>query len=296
MRGAAVVTASPALDLYTRTAHAASARVIGSYSTSFGYASRLLPREVRAGIADVYALVRVADEIVDGPAAEAGLDRPEVIAILDELEGDTLTAIERGFSSNLIVHAFAATARRTGIGPDLVRPFFESMRMDATAHPRFDHEQYRRYIHGSAEVVGSMCLRVFALERPGMVLDEHLEEGARRLGAAFQKVNFLRDLADDSGRLGRSYIPGLDPATFTDREKEAVVDEIAEDLTVARSAIARLPHGSRRATTAAADLFGRLNEQLRATPASRLRTTRVSVPLGRKLRILILAATGRTSS
>ncbi|MEV7633538.1 phytoene/squalene synthase family protein [Microbacterium sp. NPDC089318] len=289
------MTPSPALDLYTRTAHAAAGHVISRYSTSFGYASRLLPRDVREGIADVYALVRVADEIVDGPAAEAGLDRPEIIAVLDELERDTLTAMSRGFSANLVVHAFATTARRTRIDEDLVRPFFESMRMDATAPARYDQEQYRRYIHGSAEVVGSMCLRVFILEQPGMVLDEHLEEGARRLGAAFQKVNFLRDLADDAGRLGRSYIPGLDPRTFTDREKEAVVDEIAEDLAVARSAIARLPPGSRRATTAAAALFGRLNEQLRETPASRLRTTRVSVPLRRKLGILLGAATGRTA-
>ncbi|GAA2903235.1 phytoene/squalene synthase family protein [Microbacterium esteraromaticum] len=285
----------PALDLYTRTAHAASAHVISGYSTSFGYASRLLPREVRAGIADVYALVRVADEIVDGPAAEAGLDRPEVVAILDELERDTVAALQRGFSANLVVHAFADTARRTGIGVDLIRPFFESMRVDATAHARFDRDEYRRYIHGSAEVVGSMCLRVFALEQPGMVLDEHLEEGARRLGAAFQKVNFLRDLADDAGRLGRSYIPELDPRTFTDQEKEAVVDEIADDLAIARSAIARLPRGARRATTAAAALFGRLNEQLRETPASRLRTTRVSVPLRRKVAILFGAATGRTA-
>ncbi|WP_313480388.1 squalene/phytoene synthase family protein [Microbacterium sp.] len=288
--------AASAFDLYTRTAHAASAHVISGYSTSFGYASRLLPREVRGGIADVYALVRVADEIVDGPAAEAGLQRPEVLAILDALEQDTLRAMACGFSANLVVHAFATTARRTGIGADLVRPFFESMRMDATEHARFDHEQYRRYIHGSAEVVGSMCLRVFALEQPGFTLDDRLEEGARRLGAAFQKVNFLRDLADDAGRLGRSYIPGLDPQTFTDRDKAAVVDEIAEDLAVAREAIARLPRGSRRATTAAAALFGRLNEQLRETPAAALRTTRVSVPLGRKLGILANAAAGRTTA
>lgn len=285
-----------ALDLYTRTARAAAARVIGEYSTSFGYASRLLPRDVRTGIADVYALVRVADEIVDGPAAEAGLDRSEIVATLDDLEHDTLTAMRRGFSANLVVHAFAATARRTGIDEELVRPFFTSMRMDAEPLTRFDREHYHRYIHGSAEVVGSMCLRVFALEQPGLVIDEQLEEGARRLGSAFQKVNFLRDLADDAGRLGRSYIPGLDPRTFTDREKEAVVDEIADDLAVARAAIARLPRGSRRATAAAAALFARLNEQLRATPASRLRTTRVSVPLRRKLGILLRAATGRIAA
>jgi len=290
------VSAPSALELYTRTAHRASAHVIRGYSTSFGYASRLLPRTVRTGIADVYALVRVADEVVDGPAAEAGLDADAIRGRLDDLERETLTALRTGFSANLVVHAFAATAARTHIGEHLVRPFFASMRMDVDAPTRFESAQYRQYIHGSAEVVGSMCLRVFALEHPGLVLDDQLEEGARRLGAAFQKVNFLRDLADDAGRLGRSYIPGLDPGALTDREKEAVVDEIAGDLAVARPAIARLPRGSRRATTAAAELFGRLNEQLRETPASRLRTTRVSVPLARKLGIVLGAAAGRRTA
>ncbi|WP_336646788.1 phytoene/squalene synthase family protein [Microbacterium sp. USHLN186] len=285
-----------ALELYTRTAHAAAGQVIDAYSTSFGLASRLLSRPVRGGIADVYALVRVADEIVDGPASEAGVPAAATLAILDELERGTLDAMRTGFSANLVVHAFAATARRTGIGPDLVRPFFASMRMDVEVPSRFDRETYRRYIHGSAEVVGSMCLRVFALEQPGMLLDEQLEEGARRLGAAFQKVNFLRDLADDSGRLGRSYIPGLDPDRFTDREKESVIDEIAEDLAVARAAIARLPRRSRRATWAAATLFERLNDQMRTMPASRLRSTRASVPTPRKLAILLTAAAGKVTA
>lgn len=281
------------LELYTRTSRAISSRVITSYSTSFGLASRLLPREVRAGIADVYALVRVADEIVDGPAAEAGLDLSRTLALLDDLERETLTALETGFSANPVVHAFATTARECAIDERLVRPFFDSMRMDVAEDLRLDEHSYRRYIHGSAEVVGSMCLRVFARECGGMHLDEELEEGARRLGAAFQKVNFLRDLADDADRLHRAYIPGLDPRAFTDDQKDAVVDEIAEDLAVARAAIARLPSRSRRATAAAAALFGRLNEQMRATPAARLRQVRTSVPLRVKLWILARAAVGR---
>lgn len=280
------------LDLYTRTAHAASSRVIRGYSTSFGMASRLLPRDVRGGIADVYALVRVADEIVDGPAAEAGIGEAATRELLDDLERETLTAIAHGFSANLIVHAFAVTARATGIDETLVRPFFASMRMDA-GDVHLDDETYRRYIHGSAEVVGSMCLRVFTLEDPSLPLDEQMDKGARRLGAAFQKVNFLRDLADDTDRLGRSYIPGVDPRAFGDAVKNAVVDEIADDLAAAQGAIARLPRGSRRATAAAAALFGRLNEQLRATPAAELRHRRVSVPTAVKLRLLADAAIGR---
>ncbi|MFD5215912.1 phytoene/squalene synthase family protein [Microbacterium sp. NPDC058345] len=286
------MTRRTGLELYTRTARASSSRVIRAYSTSFGMASRLLPAAVRDGIADVYALVRVADEIVDGPASEAGMGSAATREVLDELESETLAALTRGFSANLVVHAFAATARATGIDTSLVRPFFASMRMDA-GDVHLDRDQYRRYIHGSAEVVGSMCLRVFTLESPGLQLDAEMEEGARRLGAAFQKVNFLRDLAEDAGRLGRSYIPGVDPGTLTDAQKDAVVDEIADDLAAARIAIARLPRGSRRATTAAAALFTRLNEQLRATPAAELRRRRISVPTVVKLRLLAGAAMGR---
>jgi len=270
--------------------------VIGAYSTSFGLASAMLPRTVRTGIADVYALVRIADEIVDGPAAEAGIDLQRVRALLDELEQETLTALDTGFSANLVVHAFAVTARETGIDARQVEPFFASMRTDIADVLRLDDASYRRYIHGSAEVVGEMCLRVFLKEKDGSSIDEELEEGARRLGAAFQKVNFLRDLADDAGRLHRAYIPGLDPVAFTDEEKNAVVDEIAEDLAVARVAIARLPPRSRRATAAAAMLFARLNQQIGRMPAAQLRRTRASVPLPVKLGILASAATGRLSA
>lgn len=290
------MSAPHGLDLYTRTARQMSRRMIGAYSTSFGLASALLPRRIRTGIADVYALVRVADEIVDGPAAEAGIGLERVRALLDGLERETLEAIDSGFSANLVVHAFAVTARETGIDALLVRPFFESMRMDIADALRLDDVSYRRYIHGSAEVVGEMCLRVFLQETDDSVIDEDLEEGARRLGSAFQKVNFLRDLADDAVRLQRVYIPGLDPRTFSDEDKNAVVDEIAQDLAVARVAITRLPPRSRRATAAAAMLFERLNDRLRKMPATQMRGARASVPLPAKIGILASAAVGRMSA
>ncbi|WP_309067326.1 phytoene/squalene synthase family protein [Microbacterium sp.] len=287
------MTRPSGLELYTRTAHSSSARVISAYSTSFGLASRLLPRDVRGRIADVYALVRVADEIVDGPASEAGLAAPDCRALLDELEQETIRALARGFSGNLVVHAFAVTARETGIGEELLRPFFASMRADADGTSTFDPDAYRTYIHGSAEVVGSMCLRVFAREGAGVRIDDELEEGARRLGAAFQKVNFLRDLRDDVERLGRVYLPGVDPGHFTEKDKDRFVQEIDDDLAVARRAIVRLPPGSRRATAAAAALFGELNDRVRRTPAEELRRRRVSVPAHTKVSLLARAALGR---
>ncbi|WP_342664886.1 phytoene/squalene synthase family protein [Microbacterium indicum] len=282
------------LGLYTGTARVASARVIAAYSTSFAAASRLLSRRVRGGIADIYALVRVADEIVDGPAAEAGVDAAERRRILGALEEDALAAMRRGFSANIVVHAFATTAREVGIEEGLVVDFFASMRTDVEPPSSFDDEAYRRYIHGSAEVVGTMCLRVFMLEG-GAVGPAHpdAEEGARRLGAAFQKVNFLRDLADDCDRLGRRYFPGVDPAVLTDAQKDAIVDDIESDLAAARLALRHLPRRARRATVAALGLFSDLNRRLGAAPAERIRRERLSVPRLAKTAIVLRAIAGR---
>ena len=195
------------LELYDRTAQDAAAAVIAAYSTSFGLACRMLGPRVRPHVRNVYALVRVADEIVDGPAAAAGLGPDAERRVLDELEAETLAAIERGFSSNLVVHAFARTARECGIGEDLIRPFFASMRTDITT-ANHDDVSHDAYVYGSAEVVGLMCLQTFVnagapAPRPA---PPELVEGARRLGAAFQDVNFLRDLDHDAGQLGRNYL------------------------------------------------------------------------------------------
>ncbi|MBP2435873.1 phytoene/squalene synthase family protein [Microbacterium amylolyticum] len=283
------------LALYTRTAREASDRVIGSYSTSFRLASKLLAPDVRMHIAVIYALVRVADELVDGTGAEAGLSDEETRELLDSLEEETLAAVARGYSTDLVVHAFARTAREVGITEKLIRPFFASMRTDIDGDGEFDEPSYRRYIHGSAEVVGLMCLRAFLQEDRTVPLDEDLEEGARRLGAAFQKVNFLRDIADDATRLGRCYLPGVDLARFTEADKHAVADDIDADLTIARAAIVRLPPRARRATLAAAGLFARLNHQIRSTPADELLVCRVSVPSAQKARVLARAALGRST-
>ncbi|HEX7834089.1 MAG TPA: squalene/phytoene synthase family protein, partial [Pseudolysinimonas sp.] len=269
--------------------------VIRRYSTSFGMASRLLGAGVRQPVENVYALVRVADEIVDGGADEAGLDAAVAGRLLDDLERDTARALDEGYSANLIVHAFARTARAAGFGTDLTAPFFASMRMDLTqtAH---DEESFRRYVYGSAEVVGLMCLRIFLSaagegarrDRTAAEL-ETLESGARALGSAFQKVNFLRDLAADSETLGRSYFPGIDPASLTDAQKDALLDDIDAELAQAARALPLLPPSSRRAVALAHGLFAELSRRIRATPASQLVRTRVRVPGPVKLRIALTA-------
>jgi phytoene/squalene synthetase len=245
------------LDLYDRTATDASAAVISAYSTSFALACRLLGARPRPHVRNVYALVRVADEVVDGPAAAAGLDVETQRRILDDLETETLAAIERGFSTNLVVHAFAATARETGIGAPLVRPFFASMRTDLET-AQHDAASHDAYVYGSAEVVGLMCLHVFVnAGRPHPVdPDPELCDGARRLGAAFQELNFLRDLDHDAGALGRDYLGARG-------SRAEVLDRIDADLAAAAAVIPSLPADCRRAVTAAHDLFGALSARLR---------------------------------
>jgi phytoene synthase len=274
------------LDLYDRTAQDAAATVIAGYSTSFGLACRLLGARPRPHVRNIYALVRVADEIVDGAAIAAGLTPERARAVLDGLESDTLDAIELGFSANLVVHAFARTARECGIGADLVRPFFDSMRTDlTTAH--HDAASHDAYVYGSAEVVGLMCLQVFvnAGARHPVTPEAGLVDGARRLGAAFQDVNFLRDLEHDETALGRDYLGvGENAAT-----RIQVLDRIDEDLAAAAATIPGLPADCRRAVTAAHDLFAELSARLRRSTPDQ---ARVRVPDAVKARLAARALLG----
>lgn len=282
------------LSLYDRVAEETASIVIRRYSTSFGLASKLLDSSVRQHVENIYALVRVADEIVDGPAVEAGLETIEAARALNDLERETDLAMASGFSANLVVHAFALTARDAGFGTELTAPFFQSMRTDleATEH---DQESFDAYVYGSAEVVGLMCLKAFLLGRPVSDAErESLEHGARALGAAFQKVNFLRDLSADFETLGRSYFPGVNVATFGEVDKNRLLDDIDADLKVSARVIPRLPSGSRRAVALAQALFADLAVRLRATPAEKLVESRVRVPNPVKLRIAAGAAIGRT--
>ena len=281
--------------LYDRVAQESSGIIIHRYSSSFGLASRLLGKGVRQDVANVYALVRLADEIVDGVASEAGADRIETRRLLDELETETHRAMASGFSTNLVVHAFALTARRTGIDRDLTRPFFASMRVDIT-EVIHTPASFNTYVYGSAEVVGLMCLRAFL---KGVDVspeqDARLVHGARKLGAAFQKVNFLRDLSADVDALGRSYFPGINIATFTEKDKARLVADIDADLAISASIVPELPDSSRRAVALAQNLFAELNRRIALTPASELKQTRVSVPTFVKARLAFAALMGRTS-
>lgn len=269
-----------ALRRFSRTAEIATTDVIRTYSTSFGLATRLLGRRHRQHVRNVYAMVRIADEIVDGVAAEAGLDVTAQSAALNSYIAETHRSMRTGYSSDLILHAFARTARECGIGEELTQPFFDSMRSDIAREPGFtayDADAHAAYVYGSAEVVGLMCLQVFlrGAERTPDEL-EILQRGARQLGAAFQNVNFLRDLADDTDRLHRGYLGASGRLTDTDRDEW--VRTVHRQLDDARQAIPLLPKDARAAVRSALALFAALTTRVARTPVDTLYRTRVRVP------------------
>ena len=295
-----LVARRPSQSLYDSVAEDGAAVVIRKYSSSFGLASRLFAEPVRTQVRNVYALVRVADEIVDNPDPTLGHE-PRA-RMLTWLHDDLRHALQTGYSGNLVVHAFARTAIGCGIGEEVIDPFFASMRMDldTTVHTR---ESFDRYVYGSAEVVGLMCLRVFLAgdgAAAGGARDtsrdyDRLAPGARRLGAAFQKLNFLRDLAEDHDTLGRRYFPGLDVDRFCDADRDRILDDIAADLDAAAAVVPELPASSRRAVRVAHATFAELAARLRATPAAEIRRTRVRVPDPVKLRLVAGALYGGRS-
>ncbi|WP_193487733.1 phytoene/squalene synthase family protein [Corynebacterium heidelbergense] len=273
------------LDRYNAMSIRAAGRVISSYSSSFSLATNLLPSAMRRDIANLYAMVRIADEIVDGTAEEAGLTAEQVARALDDYERAVLAAPDLHFHVDPVLHAYAETARRCRFNPDHVRAFFRSMRMDLS-QATHDPESLGEYIYGSAEVIGLLCVSVFLSGEdatPGARAE--LDRGARALGAAFQKVNFLRDFAQDEGHLGRVYFPEIQQRGLTEETKAHLVRDIQQDLRVARAAVPGLPRGAQVGVAAAAGLFEELNNRIDRMPAEAVRAGRVSVPGPVKLRI-----------
>lgn len=270
------------MELYTKVAYDNSRHLTLSYSTSFGISSRFFDKSIRQHIYAIYALVRIADEIVDTYKGN------NASKLLDDLEADVYETLATGFSTDLVIHAFAQTANQYGITKTLIEPFFDSMRMDL--HPqKYTSKNYEQYIYGSAEVVGLMCLRVF--------LDgddkryEALSTGASALGSAYQKVNFLRDLAADYKELGRLYFPDVTYDAFDEAAKHTIIQDIRQEFQTALQAIQKLPASSRKATLMSYVYYTELLDKLERTPASTIKHTRIRVPSARKLALLVRTST-----
>jgi len=255
------------MDLYNQASYKASKLITNEYSTSFGLSIRLFAPSLRPHIYAIYGLVRIADEVVD---TYTGKDQ---LTVLNNFEKQTMAAITTGYSTNPIIHAFALTAREYSIDAALIAPFFESMRMDITPQV-FDQKVYDTYIYGSAEVVGLMCLKVFTADER---LYKQLEKGAGKLGAAYQKINFLRDIAADAEGLGRWYFPLSSFAAFDEKAKRTIVRDIEKDLAAAKKAIAKLPASSKNAVTLSYQYYNELLKKITTTPASQLRQKRIRV-------------------
>ncbi len=224
------------LELYTSVCRDCSGIITRSYSTSFSLGIRLFAKKFRKPIYSIYGFVRFADEIVDT------FHEYDKMELLQKFREDTKEAVESGISLNPVLHAFQDVVNNYDIEYELIDAFLDSMAMDLE-DIQYDRALYEKYIYGSAEVVGLMCLRVFLKDTN---LDyEELKPYAMALGSAFQKINFLRDIKDDYYNKGRTYFPGVDINNFTDLEKKDIEEDIAIDFQNGLKGIRMLPRGSK---------------------------------------------------
>lgn len=264
------------IDLYLDASRRMSAELMRSYSTSFSLASTLMPQRIRLDIAAIYALVRIADEIVDavGPQTEES-----AASRLDGLVADLREARARGYSSNPVLHAYQETAARLAIPAEWEEAFFRSMRADITEPLSLDD-----YIYGSAEVVGLMCVHAFFGGTPTRDQDA-VYAGARGLGRAFQIINFLRDVRADHDDLGRDYLGLFGPDG--DASKLFAEAMVRRDLMRARQAIPLLPVRTRAAVAAATGLFAAVETRVETCSLAELTSgRRIHIPSIQKAMIV----------
>jgi len=264
--------------LFDQVSLKASKITTRSYSTSFSLGTRFLGPSVRDAIYAIYGFVRFADEIVD---TFHEYDKERLLA---KFKADTYEAIEDGISLNPILNSFQHAVREFNIDKELIDTFLESMEMDLTKKD-YSRQGYEKYILGSAEVVGLMCLKVFV--QNDQALYKELEYPAMRLGAAFQKINFLRDLKADFKEMGRTYFPGLDMATFDEAEKKRIEKEIEADFAEGYAGILRLPKNSRFGVYMAYVYFYQLFKKIERTDASQILQARIRIPDNKKYALFI---------
>lgn len=269
------------LALYHSTCSECSRLITNRYSTSFSLGIRVFHKRFRSPIYAIYGFVRFADEIVD-----TFHDYPKS-ELLQRFRADTYNAIETGLSLNPVLHTFQQTVRQYGIERELIDAFLHSMEMDLQ-HQVYDEDGYDRYIYGSAEVVGLMCLRVFCegdTERYAQ-----LRESARSLGAAFQKINFLRDIKSDHEERGRVYFPGVDFSRFDNDQKKRIEADIKADFDAALEGIRQLPDGARFGVYLAYKYYTQLFAKIKRAPAQRIAHERFRVSDKRKVYLLFSSA------
>ena len=264
------------IDLYHKISVDASKNVTQLYSTSFSMGIKLLDKNIHDAIFSIYGFVRLADEIVD-----TFHDYPKS-EMLQEFKEDTYKALDRKISVNPILHAFQMVVNKYSIDRDLIDKFLLSMEQDLN-DIQYSSDGYKEYIVGSAEVVGLMCLKVFVNGDNDLYFN--LEEPARKLGAAFQKINFLRDVKADYQELGRTYFPGVDLEKFTPDEKLKIEQDIQDDFECALEGIIKLPSSSRLGVYVAYRYYFSLFKKIKKVSSDRLMEERIRVPNTKKILI-----------
>ncbi len=269
------------ISLFNTVSERCSRATTEEYSTSFASAIRLLHHDMRKPIYNIYGFVRFADEIVDS------FHDHDKETLLAEFKKDTYLAIERGISMNPILQSFQKTVNEYNIDHRLINAFFHSMEMDLT-QTSYNESGYQEYIYGSAEVVGLMCLYVFC--EGNEELYKKLESPARSLGAAFQKVNFLRDVKADFNGLSRVYFPGCDFNNFTAAEKRQIEEDIHRDFHDAYAGILKLPMKSRFGVYVAYKYYLSLFRKICKTGPAHILESRIRIPNYMKMMIVLRAS------
>ena len=265
-------------SLFDTVSFRCSEEVTSKYSTSFYFTSRLLGSSIRGDIFNIYGFVRFADEIVD---SFHGYQKEY---LLDKFEKDTYEAIEQGISLNPILNSFQDTYHKYNIDKSLVDAFMKSMRLDLHKQNYLTDAEYKEYIYGSADVVGLMCLKVFV--KGDQEKYELLKDSAMRLGSAFQKVNFLRDLKADFEDLSRTYFPNTDLNHLDEDSKQAIISDIENDFAVGLQGIKKLPLEAKFGVFMAYRYYNQLLKKLKKTPALEIKSARIRVPNYKKFELL----------
>jgi len=264
-------------ELFDRVSMRCSRITTHSYSTSFSLGIRCLERELRDPIYSIYGFVRFADEIVD---TFHEFDKEKLLSRFKE---ETYQSLRDGISLNPILNSFQAAVNHYKIEHSLIEQFFKSMEMDL-AKISHDESSFKEYILGSAEVVGLMCLRVFC--KGDKVMFENLKPYAMRLGSAFQKINFLRDLQADYIGMGRTYFPGLEMDQFNENGKRQIEANIKADFDEGLKGIKKLPRSARFGVYVAYVYYLALFKKIRNTSSESILKSRISIRKRHKARLL----------
>ncbi|MEP4533796.1 MAG: phytoene/squalene synthase family protein [Cyclobacteriaceae bacterium] len=266
--------------LYTTTSLKCSKLITQHYSTSFTLGIKTLDSKFHLPIYAIYGFVRYADEIVD---TFHDFDKPKLLA---KFKADTYEAIDLGISLNPVLHSFQLIVNEYGIEKKLIEAFLHSMEMDLDKDS-YNSDGYQQYIYGSAEVIGLMCLKVFCEGNDNLY--QTLKSTAKSLGAAFQKVNFLRDIKSDFKDRGRVYFPGVDFNSFGDDEKAKIEQDIEQDFKHALTGIKQLPKGCRSGVYLAYIYYTRLFKKIKSLSSKKITNQRVRIP--DPLKFLLLSKT-----